>query len=151
MNEFFLSIGSNVEPEKHVPACIQLLEQRLGLKRNSSIYKTAPMGPAGDQYFWNSVASVETELSKEALGKVLRDIESDLGRKRDPENRFAPRTIDIDILPQEDFQTMAFIMVPLAEIHPEGTDEETGKTFAELASECAQGKELIEKVALNQK
>lgn len=42
--------------------------------------------------------------------------------------------IDIDILPQQDYQHQAFIMIPLAEITPEEIDPETGKSFSDLAA-----------------
>jgi len=55
---------------------------------------------------------------------VIRPIEAKLGRIRS-ENKFTPRTIDIDIVLFDDtpyndkFWKFAFVIIPLAEIHPE--------------------------------
>ena len=133
MSRIFLSIGSNIEPQKNIPACFKALRKEFYLKKISSVYETVPEGPAGNQNFWNAAAEIETELDLESLTKKLRRIEDQLGRKRDSQNKFAPRTIDLDILPQEDYQKRAFIMIPLAEIAPEERDLETGKSFRELA------------------
>ncbi|MFO3797357.1 MAG: 2-amino-4-hydroxy-6-hydroxymethyldihydropteridine diphosphokinase [Anaerolineales bacterium] len=55
--------------------------------------------------------------------QVIQPIEVALGRVR-THDKFAPRTIDIDILfydeePCEDFLHHAFVVVPLAELAPE--------------------------------
>ncbi len=132
MNTVYLSLGSNVHPEQHIPAALEFLKQTFQIKKISSTYETSPIGPAGSQNFWNAAAAIQTDDTKEALVLKLRRIEEIMGRVRS-ENKFAPRTIDIDILPQPDYQKHAFIMIPLAEIAPEEKDPETGKSFGELA------------------
>ena len=97
----------------------------------SSIYETDPIGPAGDKKFWNLAAEIESPLSRQELSQAIRKTEEALGRKRE-KNKFAPRSIDIDLLPQPDYQNQGFIMVPLAEIAPKAIDPETGKNFKEL-------------------
>lgn len=147
MRRVFLSIGSNLQPEKHVPACIQLLQEKFPKLKISSIYETDPVGPAGSKKFWNLAAEIETALSKEDLRIELRQIEEQLGRRRNPSDKFAPREIDIDILPQPDYQSQAFIVIPLSEIAPHAKDEETGKTFGELARSFGKEKEAYKKTA----
>ncbi|HSG43432.1 MAG TPA: 2-amino-4-hydroxy-6-hydroxymethyldihydropteridine diphosphokinase, partial [Anaerolineales bacterium] len=55
---------------------------------------------------------------------VIRPIEAQLGRKRS-ENKYTPRTIDIDVILFDEkpynckFWYFAFVIVPLAEIHPD--------------------------------
>ena len=130
---YYLSIGSNIEPQKNIPACLTLLKSCYPAIRLSLIYETDPVGPAGTKKFWNCAAVISTAETTEGLRGTLRKIESQLGRVRSPDNRFLPRVIDIDILPQPDYETQAFIMIPLAEIAPRDRDKKTGKTFAELA------------------
>lgn len=132
MSLVYLSLGSNIQPEKNIPTAIEKLKTAFNVTRISSCYETDPVGPAGPHKFCNMAVSIETDLSREILTKKIRTIESELGRVRSS-NRFAPRTIDIDILPQTDYQKMAFIMIPLAEIAPGEIDAESGKSFAELA------------------
>ena len=130
---YFLSIGSNLEPAKHIPACIAALKNEFTVKKISSVYETQPVGPTGPDLFWNLAAEIETPLEIEDTVKKLRKLEAELGRKRNPGNKFLPRTIDLDLLPQKDYQKQAFIMIPLAEISPRTLDPESGKSFQELA------------------
>lgn len=134
MSRVFLSLGSNIAPQTHVPRCLEILKSKFNVKKVSSIYETPPLGPAGNTLFWNLVVEIDSDLDKKTLVGELRQIELGLGRKRSGKNKFEPRTMDIDILPQPDYQKQAFVMAPLAEIAPEATDLETGKTFAELAA-----------------
>ena len=129
----FLSIGSNVQPQKNIPACLEILKKKFSVKKISSIYETEPVGPAGNRKFWNLAVGLETGLDLKMLAATLRQIEETLGRKHDPADKFAARTIDLDILPQPGYQNQAFIMIPLAEIAGGQRDEETGKTFGEIA------------------
>ena len=146
MSRFFLSIGSNIQPEKNVPACIVLLRKSFDVKKVSSVYETDPVGPAGDKKFWNLAAEIESVLPREKLIAEIRDLEEKLGRKRG-ENKFAPRSIDIDLLPQPGYQEQGFIMIPLAEIAPPAVDPETGKSFAELEASLKRN-EAVRKVSL---
>lgn len=133
MSSVFLSIGSNIEPEKNIPACLKLLKDHLTVLKVSPAYETDPVGPAGPEKFWNLAVEIESSLDRQGLTEKLRGIETALGRRRDPHNKFTPRTIDLDILPQPDYQNQAFIIVPLAEIAPEARDPQTGETFRDLA------------------
>ena len=134
MSVFYLSLGSNIAPEKNIPACLKKLSAYWPQIRFSTIYETDPVGPAGTQKFWNLAAELQTQKTESELRADLREIEAALGRVRIPGARFAPRTIDIDILPQADYQHQAFIMIPLAEIAPHHVDKETGLSFAALAN-----------------
>ena len=135
MRNIYLSLGSNINPQKNVPACVQGLKDHFTVKKISSLYETDPVGPAGKNKFWNAIIQIESSLSSKALTEKLRTIESGLGRNRRTQNKFAPRTIDIDVLPQPEYQNQAFIMIPLAEISSGEKDPETGKTFSELAEQ----------------
>jgi 2-amino-4-hydroxy-6-hydroxymethyldihydropteridine diphosphokinase len=131
MSRFYLSIGSNIHPESNIPASIRLLRETFDVKKISSVYETDPIGPAGDKKFWNLAAEIESSLTREELVSQIRRLEEKLGRKREA-NKFAPRSIDMDLLPQSGYQEQGFIIIPLAEIAPEAKDPETGKSFAEL-------------------
>ncbi len=133
MKEFFISIGSNIDPQNNVPRCIELLKLVFPGTRFSTVYETEPVGPSGKNKFWNLCAAIPASLPAADLQKKLRDIEEKLGRIRDPKNKFAARVIDADILPQPGYTEQAFIMIPLAEIAPGEKDPASGKTFRELA------------------
>ena len=135
MRDYYLSIGSNIHPAEHIPACMNRLREIFPSIRFSTVYETDPVGPAGSEKFWNLAAAFVTQKDESTIRNVLREIETALGRIRSPENRFLPRTIDIDVLPQPGYQQHAFIMIPLAEIAANAIDPETGKTFKELSEE----------------
>jgi 2-amino-4-hydroxy-6-hydroxymethyldihydropteridine diphosphokinase len=100
------------------------------LKRQSSLYRTAPVDSSGPDYI-NAVAQVETRLDAMALLAGLQAIENDFGRERPYRN--APRTLDLDLLlygsahiesarltvPHPRMHERDFVLVPLAEIAPE--------------------------------
>lgn len=132
---YYLSIGSNIQPEVNIPICLRLLRDSYPSVLFSQVYETDPVGPAGTAKFWNLAAAIKTSDDTAHLRIQLREIESKLGRVRSPDNRFLPRVIDIDILPQPEFTSHAFIMIPLSELAPSERDQATGKTFAELAEE----------------
>ena len=146
MNRIFLSLGSNIQPAKYIPACFQKLKERFHVLKISPVYETTPVGPAGSFSFWNAVVEIETDLTGKNLSDALRSIEEALGRVRNPLNKFAPRTLDIDILPQPDYQNLAFIMIPLADISPDTLDPQTGKSFRELAQALAAEGKAFRKV-----
>lgn len=144
MPEVYVSIGSNVEREKNIAAALRALEARFGPLRLSSIYETAAVGFVGDP-FHNLVAGFCTEESVEDVAAALADIETTGGRARGSA-KFAPRTIDLDLilygdlvrsdrkpyLPREELTRYAFMLEPLAEIAPDLRHPVTGETFAML-------------------
>jgi len=66
------------------------------LTRLSRIYRSAPVGPAGQQDYLNAVAALETALPPDELLAALQAIETAAGRQRG--ERWGPRTLDLDIL-----------------------------------------------------
>lgn len=133
MNTFYVSIGSNVDPEKNVPACIERLRGLFKDIRISPVYETPPFGPAGNVNFWNAACRIRTALDETQMRSEMQKLETVFGRRHDENDKFAPRTLDLDILPKEGYQKQAFVIVPLADIDPEGHDPQTQKTFMELA------------------
>lgn len=107
------------------------------VERASSVYLTEPQGIKDQPWFANQVAAVLCGQGLDALGLLdaLADIENRMGRVRDadPDKRFGPRVIDLDILlfgderrergrlivPHPRMLERAFVLVPLAEIAPD--------------------------------
>jgi 7,8-dihydro-6-hydroxymethylpterin-pyrophosphokinase len=71
--------------------------------------------------------------------RVIQVIESQLGRVRTAD-KFAARSMDIDIILFDDQLIsdlgweLAYVMVPLAELHPEFRNPGTGETVKEKAA-----------------
>jgi 2-amino-4-hydroxy-6-hydroxymethyldihydropteridine diphosphokinase len=130
----YVGIGSNLdEPENHVEQALLELD-RLPQSRvvgRSSLYRSAPVGFAGQPDFINAVARLETGLPADRLLSDLQEIESRHGRTRSFAN--APRTLDLDLLlfeklqlrtprltvPHPRMHERAFVLKPLVEIAPE--------------------------------
>lgn len=143
-----IGLGSNVgdRPAHLDRALTSLGEQPLiRVARQSRFYETIPVGGPPEQgLFLNAAAVLETSLGPEALLDVLREIESQAGRERS--ERWAPRTLDLDLLLYGDAVVHApglevphprmgwrrFVLEPAAEIAPEMTHPTLGWTIARL-------------------
>src|SRR5699024_8960636 len=99
MNKVFIALGSNIRPrDQYLERAIERLgnEDSVTIIRQSSIYKTKPVGYVEQEDFLNQIIEIETTYSALELLRVCQRIENDLERKR--EVRWGPRTIDLDIL-----------------------------------------------------
>jgi 2-amino-4-hydroxy-6-hydroxymethyldihydropteridine diphosphokinase len=140
----YISIGSNIDKDKHVPASLQALEQAFGELTVSSIYESEPVGFTGD-IFYNLVVGFDSDLEVKAVAKQLRQIELDNGRTRDS-RKFAARTLDLDLIlygdlivndgrlqiPRDEIEHYAFVLEPLAEIAPSLKHPVSHISYAEL-------------------
>ena len=145
----YLLLGSNIEPELNLPAACRLLAAHGRIIAASQVWESAPADGSRQPNYLNAAVLLETELTAETLrSAVLPAIESELGRVRDPHDKYAARTIDIDIslfdrdvlevagarIPDPDIQHRAFVAIPLAEIDPDYLHPENGRTLRELAN-----------------
>jgi 2-amino-4-hydroxy-6-hydroxymethyldihydropteridine diphosphokinase len=125
-----ISLGSNVDREKHVKQGITALQRAFGELTLSSLFESEAVGFNGAS-FYNMVIALKTKLSIDALAKELRNIEFAYGRCQNAK-KFSPRTLDLDILlfddliitkpaqlPRDEITKNAFVLWPLAEIAPE--------------------------------
>lgn len=137
----YLSLGSNIQPERHLVRAIELLQNHGTIPEISSAWESESVGAEGPNYL-NACLLLVTPLMPEPLKeRVLHPIEIELGRKRSA-NKFAPRTIDLDLVLfdgqscDDKYWEQAFVVVPLAEILPEYrnplTQEEISASAARL-------------------
>jgi 2-amino-4-hydroxy-6-hydroxymethyldihydropteridine diphosphokinase len=98
--KYYLSLGSNINPESNLELAISALNKILTESECSSIYKTQAEGFDGDD-FLNLIFSGLSSLTFDALNKKLKDIEDSAGRDRNAQ-KFSSRTLDIDIVLQLD-------------------------------------------------
>ena len=127
----YLSLGSNQGRKlKNLQKAIYEIAESIGaIHKISSVYKTDSWGFKGDD-FYNICIAVSTYLPPEELLKNILNIETKLGRKREQNNKYTNRKIDIDILlfddeivfskniiiPHPRMLDRKFVLVPLAEI-----------------------------------
>ena len=142
MNEIhlaYLSLGSNIQPEINLVRGIQLL-QKHGIIRNiSNAWESKSVGAAGPNYLNACVSFVTTLSCNELKETIILPIELQLGRKR-TENKFAPRTMDIDIVLfdgkscDDKSWEKAFVVIPLAEIYPTYQNPVSQESIQETAA-----------------
>ena len=129
-----IGVGANLGlRENTIKAAAVLLRCADGIEviDMSPLYETEPVGPPQPTYL-NAAFRVETSLTMRALLRRIIDIERALGRTRDPDVRWGPRVIDLDILwaakpvdepglkvPHPRLTERAFALAPLLDVAPE--------------------------------
>lgn len=115
--------------------------------RYSSVYSSAPLGPVGQDRYYNMAVQLRTELGLEDLIRFCKGVEVLIGRKN--RGYWCSREIDLDILfynddivesehctiPHPHFQDRSFVLYPLAELDEFWVDPRSGKLIQHLVSE----------------
>jgi len=103
------------------------------LLARSSDYATPPWGEEHQARFVNACIEIETTLDPHALLFTLHKVERKFGRDRSKEQRWGPRSLDLDLIAYDDVTLdkpelalphprlfeRAFVLIPLAEIAPD--------------------------------
>jgi len=130
--------GSNLGArEASIRCALRLLDAREGIEVRgvSTIYQTEPLGPPQPRYL-NAAFRLETTLSPPELLRILLRTERRLGRRRVPDERWGPRSIDLDLLwdqggrhqtpglsvPHRELENRGFALAPLLDVAPELDD-----------------------------
>ena len=144
MTTVLLSLGSNVQPRRHLHAAVAALAERFGAIAISPAYRTAAVGFDGPAFLNNAVA-IETDLDLDTLDAWAHALEDRHGRDRSGP-RFSDRTLDIDVvfygdlivegpghlrIPRPELKH-AFVIKPLADIAPDFVDPVSGLPLAAL-------------------
>jgi 2-amino-4-hydroxy-6-hydroxymethyldihydropteridine diphosphokinase len=154
MARVYVSVGSNIERERHIGLALDALADRFSPLQISSVYESEAVGFAGEHFF-NLVAGFDTVMPVGELSLCLREIEHQNGRNRGQE-RFSARTLDIDILTYDDCAGLcdgillprpeiienAFVLLPLAEIAPDRKHPLEQKNYADIWSGYARKQKL---------
>lgn len=155
----YISIGSNIDKEAHIPCCLNRLTQLFGPLTISSIYESAAVGFVGS-VFHNLVVGFDSTLSAKEVAIILRHIELEHGRSRQAQ-KFSSRTLDLDLilygdliisddglsLPRAEIEQYSFVLEPLAEIAGSMKHPISGITYSELwaAADKSQSEQHIVK------
>ena len=145
MPRVWLSLGSNIDREKNIRAAVVALKGVFGELILSPVYEAEAVGFPGGPPFLNLVVGAETEQGPLELIELFRRMEAEQGRRRGAD-KFAPRTLDIDLLtygdqvirlgevhlPRDEITRYAFILLPLAEVAGEERHPLSGLSYREL-------------------
>jgi 2-amino-4-hydroxy-6-hydroxymethyldihydropteridine diphosphokinase len=170
MAQVYLSLGSNLGDRLALlrDALARLRAEGLALVAASPLYESEPWeaepGETESERPWylNCVVAVETSLPPRTVLERVQAVETALGRTRAPEQtpearRFAPRTLDIDILFYDDAVVSApddlhvphllaaeraFVLRPLADIAPDLTHPTLYRSVRELLDDLADDHEV---------
>lgn len=114
MPEIFVGIGSNIEPESHIREAVRRLRMHFGRLRLSCVYRNPAVGFVGED-FLNLAVAFDSREPVAGVRSALDAIEAGCGRVRGSP-RFAPRTLDLDLLMVGDLVTDFPVRLPRAEI-----------------------------------
>lgn len=159
MNIAYICAGSNIGDKiGYIQQANNLLNFSNGIKiiESSTFYESEPVGKKNQDWFINAVIKLETSLSPQELFETCLRIEKQLGRVRDPDNRWGERTIDLDILfydneiintdslkiPHPRVHERAFALVPMLELDPEYVHPIIKKTVFDIHSELEDPEEV---------
>lgn len=160
-------LGSNIDREHNLPVAVRLLGQATNIVGLSTVYETTAAGPHKQPNYFNAVVLMETHWTPAELKDgLLTMVEQRLGRRR-TDDKYAPRTIDLDIvlyddmagqyipadgrprhIPDPDLLRYPHSAVPVAELLPELNHPESGESLRSiadrlLAEASARGEEPI--------
>ena len=156
-----LSLGSNLQPERHLRAALEELRARFGTLRVSPAYRTPAVGFDGPP-FLNNAALLHTGLALPELEAWLHALEDRHGRVRSGP-RLADRTLDVDVvfygdqvlrdaagrvrIPRPELKH-AFVLKPLADIAPDFIDPVRGLSLQQMWQQHPQHGQAFDTVEL---
>jgi 2-amino-4-hydroxy-6-hydroxymethyldihydropteridine diphosphokinase len=148
-NAFLLTGGNTGDRQQFLARALKALEVECGqIIAVSALFETEAWGVNDQPSFLNQAVELQTALSPQALLERILDIEIQLGRVRD--QKYGPRTIDIDIIfygqeiinepglviPHLHLPDRRFALECLNDIAPEFEHPVLHKTVRTLLEEC---------------
>lgn len=137
-----LSIGSNIERERHVHRSLDALAETFGRLAISRVFESEPVGFSDGRNFYNLVVVFESDWRVGELQAWCKRLEFANGRRQDS-RKYSPRTLDLDLLtvgtltgehdgvslPRDEILYHAFVLQPLVELLPDTPHPLTGRSY----------------------
>ncbi|GAB4251361.1 MAG: 2-amino-4-hydroxy-6-hydroxymethyldihydropteridine diphosphokinase [Vicingaceae bacterium] len=146
-NKVVLMLGGNKGDVRNTfNAVYSELNKKGKILKTSALYQTAPWGYGQQNDFYNQAVIYYTNLAPKEVLHFCHSIEQKMGRKRNPNNQYDVRTIDIDIIfyneeiinepqltiPHPKLHLRNFVLIPLNEIIADFKHPKFDKTIKEL-------------------
>lgn len=129
----YIGLGSNLgDRERAIREALRMLggDGSIEVTRVSDLQETAPLGQIAQPNYLNGVAEIRTKLQPQELLRRFKATETALGRG--PHTKWAPRTIDLDLLlygdqiirekglivPHPDVHLRSFVLDGLCQLNP---------------------------------
>jgi 2-amino-4-hydroxy-6-hydroxymethyldihydropteridine diphosphokinase len=162
MERAYLGLGANLgDPVAQIERAILRLPVPGALRvlARAGLYRTRPIGPAGQPDYLNTALEIETTLEPLLLLDRLKAIEGELGRT--PGVRWGPRVIDLDILlygdrelrsdrlviPHAELARRRFALAPLSELAAERIVPGLGRTVKMLLEGLGDDPEAVTRLS----
>jgi 2-amino-4-hydroxy-6-hydroxymethyldihydropteridine diphosphokinase len=145
-----LGLGSNLGSSRAAfEGCLEELAAKGRVVDTSRLWSTRAIGPEQPDYF-NAAALIEWPSGPRSLLASCLELEAAAGRDRSREEKWGPRTLDLDlllaettvcrgpglVLPHPQFHLRRFALEPAAEVAPDWVHPLLGLTVEELAEEA---------------
>lgn len=157
----YVGLGGNVgDVEDTMMEALMAIDglPQTSIRAQSRLYRSPPWGRTDQDDFINAVVELRTRLAARVLLDYLLEVETRLGRVRRDDDKWGPRTLDLDLLifgeenldlpgmhvPHPRMHERAFVLVPLAEIAATLQIPGRGQVSELLAAIDASGIEAIE-------
>lgn len=131
----FVGLGGNIgDVANTLMEAMWALEAlpQTSVRSQSDLYRSPPWGRTDQAEFINAVVELQTRLAATVLLERMIEIEEKFGRVRNMDERWGPRTLDLDLLvygdqtiqtpglciPHPHLHERGFVLVPLAQIAP---------------------------------
>lgn len=145
MQQVTVSLGSNIDPARHIRLCLDALTARFGALDISRVFESEPVGFDDSRNFYNLVVAFESDASPGELQAWAKRLEAEHGRRPNTP-KFSPRALDIDLLtvgtlcgviegvtlPRDEITRNAFVLQPLAELLPDEAHPTCGTLYTTL-------------------
>lgn len=133
LQQVSIGIGSNINREQNIRKAVQYLTKFYQQIIVSPVYESEALGFNGPPFF-NLVVSFLTNDSLLTVQEHCKEIEQQFGKPNETE-KYCSRTLDLDVLlyaervqpakpngepelPRAEVLTSAFVLKPLADLHP---------------------------------
>ena len=150
MVRVILGLGGNVGGTQRLFAdCLARLAADGRVVATSRLWRTRAVGPPQDD-FLNTAAVIDWPAGPHDLFARCQELERAAGRQRSREERWGPRTLDLDLLltkglvcrgpsleiPHPRFHDRRFALEPATEVAPDWTHSLIGRTIRELVEDA---------------